>query len=1013
MNRNWIIRTLFLCLFIPLFLVPGRASSRPNVPLKNILVLHSYHKGLGWTDSITRGIESTLAKGSISYELFYEFLDSKRVTDDQHIKNLVQLLKHKYAGLHFDAIILSDDFAFSFMLQYHDELFTGTPVVFCGVNYFRDSMIENRPYITGVVESYSLKGTVDGALLINPAIKTVYAIDDDTITGKANKKLLDELIPEYRGRLEITYSGQQTMAEIQKACASLPLNTMVLLMSFTQDSAGEIFSLERSADLTSQYCTSPVYSFWDFHLHHGVIGGKLTTGLSHGEKAAELVLRILAGESVTSIPVVKESPNRYIFDYTVLQRFGIPLTRLPADSTVINQPPSFYTQYKSIFWQVLVLIALLMTVICVISFNLIKRRSAETALKRSEERLRAIFQAAETVSFIITDATDPVPLILEFSPGSEKIFGFRRDEIIGTPVSVIHLPEDIETFPAAHRQMRDGHQGFSGEVTLIRKTGEQFPALFSTHPLLDEQGRMWAALGVSIDISAQKHTEMALRQSTERFQELSELLPETIYELDFSGTVLFINKSGMEQFGFTPDDLVQGINAFDYFVTEEKDKLRQNMERLLRGEHVGLNEYNVHDKTGKVFPVITRSALIYHESKPVGIRGFLIDISDRKRLEENFHNAQKMESIGTLAGGIAHDFNNLLMGIQGHTSLLLQDLAEGNPLRKQLLSIEDYVKSASSLTAQLLGFARSGKYQLKATDINEMISKTSEMFGRTKKELTIVLSLQEDLLAATVDRNQIEQVLLNLYVNAWQAMPDGGRLDISTCNSTVSAEEAPALSLPPGRYIQLTATDNGTGIDEEIRPKIFEPFVTTKARGRGTGLGLASAYGIIRNHQGTIAVRSKKGEGSSFSIYLPATDNQPEKETLVTESPLMGKGTILLVDDEPMIIDVGSAMLTHLGYIVHTAGSGREAIDFYSARTTEIDLIILDMIMPELSGEETFSRLLIINPAVRVLLSSGYSLDGQAENILAAGCCGFIQKPFNINQFSQKIRTILDEPQRL
>ena len=554
MIQNWIPRTLLFCLLIPLVLAPVGASSGPVEPLKNILVLHSYHKGLGWTDSITRGIESTLAKGSISYELFYEFLDSKRIADDQHVKNLALLLKHKYAGRHFDAIILSDDFAFTFMQQYHDELFPDTPVVFCGVNFFQDSMIENRPYITGVVESFSLKGTIDGALLINPAIKTVYAIDDDTITGQANRKLLNELIPEYHGRLEFIYGGQQTMAEIQQACASLPLHTMVLLMSFTRDSAGEVFSLERSADLIAPHCNSPVYSFWDFHLHHGVIGGKLTTGFSHGEKAAELTLRILAGEPVTSIPVVKESPNRFIFDYTVLQRFGISETRLPADSTVINKPASFYEQYKSIFWQVMALIAILITVICLISFNLIKRRSAEIALKRSEERLRAIFQAADTVSFIITDGADPVPHVLEFSPGSEKIFGFRRDEIVGTPVSVLHLPEDVEKFPEAHRQMREGHQGFSGEVTLIRKNGEHFPALFSTHPLLDEQGFMWAALGVSIDISAQKHTETALRESTERFRELSELLPETIYELDFEGTVRFINKSGMEQFGFTPEE---------------------------------------------------------------------------------------------------------------------------------------------------------------------------------------------------------------------------------------------------------------------------------------------------------------------------------------------------------------------------------------------------------------------------------------------------------------------------
>lgn len=1014
MIQTWM--SISLRAFLPLILLLPFLFSQLSLgastdSLKNILVLHSYHKGLGWTDSITQGIESTLSKGSISYELFYEFLDSKRIDDEQHMQNLVRLLKHKYAGRHFDAIILSDDFAFNFMLKHHDELFPDTPVVFCGVNFFQDSMIANQPFITGVVESFSLKGTIDGALHINPAIKTVYAIDDNTITGKANRKLLEEIIPLYQGRLEFQFNGQKTMAQIQESCSSLPADSMVLLMSFTRDAAGEVFSLERSADLITPHCGNPVYSFWDFHLRHGVIGGKLTTGTAHGEKAAELALRILAGEPVSSIPVIKESPNRFMFDHTVMQRFRVLESSLPEGSIVINRPVSFYLQYKAIVWQAVILISILIAVICVISLNLIKRRTAETALKRSEERLRAIFEAASTVSFIITDAKDPVPHIIDFSPGAEKIFGFNRDEIIGSPVSVLHMTEDMSRFPKNHQRMQQGFQGFSGETKLIRKNGEQFPALFSTHPLLDEQDHMWAALGVAIDISSQKQTEMALRESTERFRELSELLPETIYELDFQGKLRFLNKRGKEQFGFSEEDLTKDIYAFDYFEADDRIKLKKNLERLLHGEIVGLSEYSVHDKSGKVFPVMAQSTVIYREGQAIGIRGFLIDISDRKQLEASLHNAQKMESIGTLAGGIAHDFNNLLMGIQGRTSLLLLDMAEHSPLREHLLSIEDYVKSAASLTSQLLGFARSGKYHLKTTNINEMICKTAEMFGRTRKELTVARSLQEDLRAAKVDRNQIEQVLLNLYVNAWQAMPEGGRLAITTHNSTISEEEARQLSLAAGQYIHVTVSDSGMGIDEEIQQKIFEPFFTTKARGRGTGLGLASAYGIIRNHQGTITVRSRKGEGATFSIYLPATEEQPEREVVVSDTLVKGKGNILLVDDEPMIIGVGSALLSHLGYTVHTAASGREALDFYSAHIEDVDLIVLDMIMPELSGEETFRKLKAINPSVRVLLSSGYSLNGQAEKILAEGCCGFIQKPFDIIRFSHIIKDILNKRQ--
>lgn len=878
------ITIILLLLFLAWLFSPSPSFASPADKHYNILVLHSYHKGLGWTDSISQGIEATLTKNQISYELFYEFLDSKRVADDEHTTNLANLFRHKYANRTFDAIILSDDFAFTFMLHYHDELFANTPVVFCGVNYFQESMIEGHPLFTGVVESFSLQGTIEGALQINPAIRTIVAIDDNTITGLANRIVFDALIPQYQGRLRFDFIGWQTMGEIQRHCSRLPDDAVVLLLSFTRDSTGEVFSLERSADLITPHCRVPVYSLWDFHLHHGVVGGQLTTGFSQGEKAGELALRILTGEPPASIPIVKESPNRYVFDYTIMRKFGIEEDRLPQGSTIINKPVSFYSQYKTYVWQTIAAFLLLFAVICVIGFNLIRRRTAEKALRRSEA---------------------------------------------------------------------------------------------------------------------------ALRESSERFRETSEMLPETIFEIDFTGKILFLNKAGMDQFGFTAEQLAGGLNAYDFFPGDEKTKLSINLQRLLQGEKMGLNEYLVRDKNGIAFPVMTKSALIYREGKAIGLRGFLIDITEKKQLEEGFQRAQRMESIGTLAGGIAHDFNNILMGIQGRTSLSMLNLPDTSPLKEHLVCIEEYVKSAANLTAQLLGFARSGKYHLKSTDLNEIIYKTSTMFGRTKKELTLVRALQEGLPAAMVDRNQIEQVLLNLYVNAWHAMPDGGRLEISTRCSDIDVPQGELLSLPLGRYLQITVTDSGIGIPEEIQQKIFEPFFTTKPRGRGTGLGLASAYGIIKNHNGTIVVRSKQGQGAAFTIYLPTTEEPAEYQVEVAAELNTGHASILLVDDEPMVAEVASAMLTHLGYTTHTARSGREAVDWYRTHWQEINMVVLDMIMPEMSGEETFNQLKAINPAVKVLLSSGYSLDGQAEKNIADGCTGFIQKPFDIQQFSQKISEVL------
>ncbi|HEN20750.1 MAG TPA: response regulator, partial [Desulfobacteraceae bacterium] len=319
--------------------------------------------------------------------------------------------------------------------------------------------------------------------------------------------------------------------------------------------------------------------------------------------------------------------------------------------------------------------------------------------------------------------------------------------------------------------------------------------------------------------------------------------------------------------------------------------------------------------------------------------------------------AAKMEAISTLAGGIAHDFNNLLMGILGNVSLMQMELDPHNPLYKRLMNIEKQVQSGSHLTKQLLGFARGGKYDIKPTDINDLMKKTSEMFGRARKEITIHEDYHEDLWISDVDQVQIEQVLLNLFVNAWQAMPGGGQLSLRTDNVLLDKRFVSPYQLEEGRYIKITVADTGTGMDGATMSRIFEPFFTTKELSRGTGLGLASAYGIIRNHKGIIDVSSEKGKGTTFDLYLPASLNRPLKESTPAIEPLRGTETILLVDDEEMIIEVGEEILKILGYKVLTARSGKEAIEIYKNNMNKIDMIILDIIMPDMNGKQTHAEI--------------------------------------------------------
>ncbi|MBW1741700.1 MAG: response regulator, partial [Deltaproteobacteria bacterium] len=311
---------------------------------------------------------------------------------------------------------------------------------------------------------------------------------------------------------------------------------------------------------------------------------------------------------------------------------------------------------------------------------------------------------------------------------------------------------------------------------------------------------------------------------------------------------------------------------------------------------------------------------------------------------------------------------------------------------------------------QLLGFARGGKYEVRPTDLNALIEKGSEMFGRTKKEIRIHRKFQKDLWTVEVDRTQIDQVLLNLYVNAWQAMPEGGDLYIQTENVTLDENYIKHFNLEPGNYVKISVTDTGVGMDEATRQRIFEPFFTTKGMGRGTGLGLAAVYGIIKNHGGIINVYSEKDKGTSFNVYLPRS----EKEIAITEEKLSdeilkGSETILLVDDEDMVINVAPEMLKAMGYRVLLARSGKEAIEVYKNSKDNIDMVILDMVMPDMGGGGVYDRIKEINPNVKVLLSSGYSIDSQASEILERGCDGFIQKPFNIKDLSLSIRKVLDQ----
>ena len=518
------------------------------------------------------------------------------------------------------------------------------------------------------------------------------------------------------------------------------------------------------------------------------------------------------------------------------------------------------------------------------------------------------------------------------------------------------------------------------------------------------------AISISNAVSFQK-----LRESEEKYRQTLESITEGYYEINLNKRIIFANNALCRLLDCKLQDLMNN-KLTSFFPPSSLSQLNQLFENIsITHEPVHFAHFDLQPPNNNAIPIdLSASLIIDQNGRARGYRGILRNATERlqlekekKELESRLLQAQKMEAIGTLAGGIAHNFNNWLAGILGNITLVRMDAKDHPKIVQRADRIDKIIENASKMTRQLLGYARAGNYEVRLLNVNDIIKEAAGTFAETKKEITINLSLDPELQMVKVDENQIEQVFWNMFVNAIDAMPQGGNLFIATANAAIKGPKGQATSVTPGEYVSITFKDNGIGIAPEIIDMIFEPFFTTK-QGKGTGLGLASSFGIIKAHNGFIDVSSEQGVGTTFNIFLPVAEEPPEKETHSTEAVEKGMGTILIVDDESMILETNQQLLSRLGYNVLSASSGEEALAVFDEHRDDIDLIIIDMIMPGMSGRELHDRLKTNKPDVRTLLCSGYSLNENAREIMDQGCGGFLQKPFKISELSSIIKTILE-----
>ncbi len=532
-------------------------------------------------------------------------------------------------------------------------------------------------------------------------------------------------------------------------------------------------------------------------------------------------------------------------------------------------------------------------------------------------------------------------------------------------------------------------------------------------------------LSLSLDTAERLRAEEALRQSEERYRELYQessareqlyesLLhstPDAVAIYNLNGEVSYVNPAFTRIFGFSLDELRGRKTPF--VPQSEASRTLDTIERVLAGEPVSAFDTKRVTKSGDVLDIVLSSSRYYDtEGDPAGIVVILRDVTQTKRMEEQLRQAQKMEAVGTLAGGVAHDFNNILQAIGGYVQLMTDQAPAAGGDRHYLAEIEGAVQRASELVRRLLTFSRKVETELRPVDLNHRIGHAVEILRHTMpKMITIETRLGEDLRPINADANQLEQVLLNLGTNARDAMPEGGRLVFTTRN--LSPEElAEVPEAGPGDYVLLTVSDTGQGMDEKALAQIFDPFFTTKEVGKGTGLGLAMVYGIVKTHGGMITCRSQPGRGTTFDLYWPAARVEAAPTAAADQAPdslPRGDETILLVDDERSILDVAGSFLSGRGFSILTADTGERALEVYADQGGEIDLVLLDLGMPGMGGRRCLEALRQLDPEVKVLVASGYSDDGLIKGILETGAAGFIPKPYRLTEMLKKVREVLDD----
>jgi len=643
-----------------------------------------------------------------------------------------------------------------------------------------------------------------------------------------------------------------------------------------------------------------------------------------------------------------------------------------------------------------------------VNVDITERKRTEEVLRETNEYLQNLFNSASAPIVV----WDPQFRITAFNRAFEAVSGWNARDVIGKSIEILFSPAQVESSMDRIRKTLTGERWKTVEILILHRDGSVRTVLWNSATVIAADGKTpLATIAQGQDITERKRAERVLRDSEERYRQLFEDALDGIALVDAqTGMILDCNPALLKVVGRERHEVVGQSQRILHPPSEALGEVTRSFEQHRQQKAGQTLEVPILTKAGEVRTAEIKAAVHELQGRKVMV-GIFRDITEHKRLEEQFRQAQKMEAVGRLAGGVAHDFNNLLFVINGRAELAMDGLKAHDPLRAQLKLIHETGGRAANLTRQLLAFSRRQTLQPRILDLNAVVTDMSKMLFRLiREDITMKMVLDPALRLTKADPGQVEQVLMNLVVNARDAMPQGGKLVIETAN--VELGEAYCRThadAKPGHYVMLAVSDTGCGMDDSVKARIFEPFFTTKELGQGTGLGLATVYGIVKQSDGHIAVYSEVGKGTTFKIYLPETAAKPARASHVSKTVVpRGTETILLVEDEEEVRILAHELLESNGYKVLLAGNGIEALSVCKKRKGKIDMIITDVVMPRMNGPEMAQRASGLCPGIKVLFISGYTDGAVSSHGVLSPETNHLQKPFTPGHLARKVREVLD-----